>query len=80
LTSTGIDAIVSITNKEKIGARGLRATLETVLQSYMFNIIEYKNANVSKITLDGDSILIGATAKLEYHEKDENELSNTIEL
>ena len=74
-----IDAVIELTAKEKIGARGLRAIIEKVLHPHMFNLRNLKNSNVKKLTITADTVLKQQQPILEYH--DERGIENdTIEL
>jgi len=79
-TDEAIDAIIDITIKEKIGARGLRATLEKVLHPYMFNLRGFKRDNVNRIIITDKTVLKNEQPKFTYHAGESDESTNTIEL
>jgi len=53
-TDEALDAIVERTLKERLGARGLRSVVETLLNPLMYKLRSFKDDGVAKITIDGN--------------------------
>ena len=53
-TDEALDAIVERTLKERLGARGLRSVVETLLNPMMYKLRNFKDDGIIKITIDGD--------------------------
>lgn len=53
-TDKALDAIVEKTLSEKLGARGLRNTIETILNPVMYKLRSLKNSGVEKIVIEAN--------------------------
>ena len=68
-TEDSLDALIEITHKKNVGARGLRSIMEKSLLEIMYNI--YNMQDVSKIIIDGKCIK-GESEPLIEHKKPTN--------
>lgn len=66
ISKEAIEAIVNLTESKKVGARGLRAAVSTMLRSLTSKLDTLQKENVRKITLDESFVVKNTEPVLEY--------------